>query len=77
MQFIPREGVYLYFRYTDQQTVMVVANSSDKAAKPDWTIYRERLNGFTRARDVVTGEIISLQDWSIGSKESRVLELLK
>lgn len=77
MQFIPRDGTYLYFRYTDQQTVLVIANSSDKEVKPDWSIYRERMDGFTRARDVVSGEVFSLAGWSIGSKESRVLELLK
>ncbi|MEN9524916.1 MAG: hypothetical protein RLZZ256_300, partial [Bacteroidota bacterium] len=38
MQFIPRDGTYLYFRYTDQQTVLVIANSSEKSAKPDWSI---------------------------------------
>ena len=77
MQFIPRDGTYLYFRYTDQQTVLVIANSSEKSHKPDWSVYRERTNGFTKARDVITGEIFSLEGWSIGAKESRVLELLK
>jgi glycosidase len=77
MQFIPRDGTYLYFRYTDQQTVLVIANSSEKSHKPDWSVYRERTNGFTKARDVITGEIFPLEGWSIGAKESRVLELLK
>jgi hypothetical protein len=77
MQFIPRDGTYLYFRYTDQQTVLVIANSSEKSAKPDWSIYRERTNGFTKGRDVITGETFSLDGFTIGSKESRVLELIK
>jgi glycosidase len=77
MQFIPREGTYLYFRYTDQQTVLVIANSSDKTVKPDWTVYQERMKGFTKARDVISGEVFSIDGWSIASKESRVLELLK
>lgn len=77
MQFIPREGTYLYFRYTDQQTVLVIANSSDKSVKPDWSIYRERTSGFTKARDVITGETFSIEGWSIDAKDSRVLELLK
>lgn len=77
LQFIPRDGTYLYFRYTDQQTVLVIANSSEKSHNPDWSVYRERTNGFTKARDVITGEIFPLEGWSIGAKESRVLELLK
>jgi glycosidase len=77
MQFIPRDGTYLYFRYTDQQTVLVIANSSEKSAKPDWSIYQERTNGFKKGRDVITGETFPLDGFTIGSKESRVLELIK
>jgi glycosidase len=77
MQYIPRDGHYLYFRYTDQQTVLVIANTSDKSIRPDWKLYRERVNGFTKARDVVSGELIVLSEMEIGAKNSRVLELLK
>lgn len=77
MQFIPRDGTYLYFRYSDQQSVLVIANSSDKTVKPDWSIYQERVKGFTKARDVITGETFSLDGWSIAPKKSHVLELMK
>ena len=77
MQYIPRDGHYLYFRYTDQQTVLVIANTSDKSIRPDWKLYGERVNGFTKARDVVSGELIVLSEMEIGAKNSRVLELLK
>ena len=77
MQYIPRDGHYLYFRYTDQQTVLVITNSSDKSVRPDWKIYQERVNGFTQARDVVTGEIFKLNELEMGAKSSRVLEMLK
>ena len=77
MQYIPREGHYLYFRYTDQQTVLVITNTSDKSVHPDWKIYQERVQGFSRVRDVITGEVTALADFEIGAKNSRVLELLK
>lgn len=57
--------------------MLTIANTSDKAQAPDWTIYRERVQGFTRARDVISGETFSLAGWSIEPKQSRVLELLK
>lgn len=77
MQYIPRDGHYLYFRYTDQQTILVITNSSDKSVRPDWKIYQERVNGFTQARDVVTGEVFKLTELEMGAKSSRVLEMLK
>ncbi len=77
MQFIPKDGLYIYFRYDNSQTVMVVANSSDKSVKPDWTIYAERTKGFSRVRNVVTGKIQPLAALEIDSKDSFVFELVK
>ena len=37
MQFIPKDGLYIYFRYDSKQTVMVVTNTGDKDVKPDWS----------------------------------------
>lgn len=77
MQYIPRDGHYLYFRYTDQQTILVISNTSEQPVRPDWRIYQERTKGFSRARDVVSGAVFTLNDLQIAPKESRVLELLK
>lgn len=76
-QYIPKDGAYIYFRYSPTQTVMVVANTGDKKFTPDWTHYNERTKGYTQARNVVSGKIIPLNSMEIGSKESGVYELLK
>lgn len=75
MQFISKDGLYVYFRYDAKQTVMVVTNTSDKDVRPDMSVYAERLKGFTQARDVVTGKIKSLSGLEIDSKNSFVFEL--
>ncbi len=77
MQYIPKDGLYIYFRYDNKQTVMVVANTGDKNIKPDWTIYNERVKGFTQVKNVVNGKVQPLPGLEIESKESLVLELLK
>ncbi len=77
MQYIPKDGFYVYFRYDNKQTVMVVANTGEKNARPDWTIYNERIKGFTQVKNVVTGKMMSLSGLEIDSKESYVFELLK
>ena len=77
MQFIPKDGLYIYFRYDNKQTVMVVANTSDKTVKPDWNHFGERTKGFSKIRDVVTGKICGLSELEINAGESAVYELLK
>jgi glycosidase len=77
MQFIPKDGLYVYFRYDSKQTVMVVANTGDKDARPDWNMYAERIGGFSQARNVVSGKIRPLAGLVIEPKESFVFELIR
>ncbi len=77
MQYIPKDGVYIYFRYDNNQTVMVVANTSDKITKPDWSYYSERTKGFIQVRNVVSNKISYLNNLEIEPHESYVLELMK
>ena len=77
MQFIPKDGVYIYFRYDARQTVMVITNTSDKNAKSDWSMFNERTKGFTQVRNVITGKIKPLNGLEIDAKGSEVFELIK
>jgi glycosidase len=77
MQFIPREGLYTYFRYDSKQTVMVVANTGNKSVQPDWAHLKERTSGFSRLRNVVTQEIVPMRGLQVAPGESFVYELLQ
>ena len=77
MQFIPKDGLYVYFRYDNKQTVMVITNTGDKDVKPDFSQYNERIKGFTRVRNVISGKIKPLNSLEMEAKESFVFELLK
>ena len=77
MQYLPKDGLYVYFRYDQQQTVMTISNTGDKKIKPDWSWYQERIKGFTQARNVVTGKVKALSEIELDPKESYVMELLK
>ncbi len=76
-QFIPVKGLYTYFRYDSKQTIMVIANTGDKPAKPRWDTYTERTNGFTKVKDVITGKMSSFDELELQPKECFVLELVK
>lgn len=74
MQFLPVDGLYVYFRYDAKQTVMCVMNTADKEMKVDFAKYAERTKGFTGAKDVVTGNTVG-SNFTIPAKQMWVLEL--
>ncbi len=76
MQFIPENNLYVYFRYNDNQCVMVAFNSADKAQTFSTDRFQERMTGYYSAMNVVTGEkIVDLKELSIPAKSAMVLEL--
>ncbi|UTF59311.1 glycoside hydrolase family 13 protein [Gilvimarinus sp. DA14] len=60
MHYAPRDGVYVYFRYTDDTSVMVMINHSDSAQSLDPEIFEQRLAGFNQAHDVASGKTTTL-----------------
>jgi len=52
MQFYPIDGVYVYFRYDANQTIMCIMNTNDKPMTIDLARFAERLKGFQLAYDV-------------------------
>ncbi|CAN5566880.1 glycoside hydrolase family 13 protein [soil metagenome] len=78
MQYIPGDGVYVYFRYDKNQTIMCIMNTADAARSIDFTKYAERTSGFSKAMSVTETEIYNTTDKpQIGSNEMWVLELKK
>jgi glycosidase len=76
MQFYPIDGVYVYFRYTEKQTVMCVMNTNEKPINLKLDRFRERTEKFKTARDVVTGQVYALQGtWQLNPMSNLVLEL--
>ena len=78
MQYLPVDGLYVYFRYDNNQTVMCVMNTNDKEQVVDFSKYAERTAGFSSAVDVLdksshtTSSTINIGGW-----QSLVLELKK
>jgi len=77
MQYVPEDGVYVYFRYDNKQTIMVAMNTSKKEKRISFTPFAERTNGFTKYKDVITKTESELKEFSLGSYKTVVLELLK
>ncbi|MGI8598696.1 MAG: glycoside hydrolase family 13 protein [Chitinophagaceae bacterium] len=78
MQYVPEDWVYTYFRYNNQQTVMVVMNTANEEKNIDLVRFAERTKSFTGARDIVTSDTFNLSGiWKIPPKRILILELNK
>ena len=77
MQYIPKDGVYVYFRYSNDQTVMVVMNTAKEQKNIVPSNYLERTDGFSKMKNIITGEITELKDFSVDAKASGAWELIK
>ena len=78
MQFVPYDGVYVYFRYTDSQSVMIIMNTSDKEINLDTKNYSERLNEYSRAKNIISGEaLVNIDQIKVPALSEMILELGK
>lgn len=74
MQYIPQDGLYVYFRYDDAQTVMCVMNTDGKARQINFEAYPERAAAFKTARNIQTNELVN-SGFTIPAKTMWVMEM--
>jgi glycosidase len=78
MHFIPENGIYVYFRYTDTESVMVILNNNNEEKTLTTQRFSERLQGFNSAENIVTTQSVSnLQTIVLPGKSATILELKK
>lgn len=78
VHFIPEEGVYVYFRYNNNQTVMCVMNTATESRRVDLKRFEERLKGFTTLRNVILNTTFQTKGVvEIPAEEMWVLEAVK
>ena len=62
MQYLPQNGVYVYFRYDHSQTILCVLNTNDNASSVELSRFSERMKNYTKALDV---EPVPHLTWSL------------
>ena len=76
MQYVPKNGVYVYFRYDAKQTVMVVLNTNDKPSDISTATYKDRIGSFTKGLIVGRNATVFLSETlSVPAKTAVVMEL--
>jgi glycosidase len=76
MQYLPDNGLYIYFRYDHAQTIMCVMNTDTKERNVDLSKYAERTVGFKGGKDIITGNNKGAT-FSIPAMSMQVIELIK
>jgi len=76
LQFIPKNNVYVYFRTSEKETVMVVINNSPEAQPINISRYQEGIKNYTKAINIINEKEFDLKDLkTIEGKKSMILEL--
>ncbi len=76
MHFVPEDGIYTYFRYNDDEKVMVILNKNDEAKKLSTKRFSEVMGNCKNGFDIISSkEISSLFEIIIPSKAAMVIEL--
>jgi glycosidase len=76
--YIPKEKVYVYFRFNDREKAMVIINNNEKDQTFDLSRFAESLGETTKGTDVISGKEIPLSvqnKITISGKSSLILEL--
>lgn len=74
--YIPEDNVYVYFRYNDNETVMVIINNAAQPKTFKTARFQENIKDFTSGKDVLTGKSINVkEDITIEEKSALILEL--
>ncbi|WP_299899173.1 glycoside hydrolase family 13 protein [uncultured Aquimarina sp.] len=76
LQYIPFDNVYVYFRYTEKERVMVIINNNSEDQKLDVTRFKEGLENHKVGKDIITDNTIDLTETiEIPSRTSMILTL--
>lgn len=74
--YIPQNGVYVYFRYNQKESVMVILNNNDTDQQLELSRFAESLHGYTSGRDIISGSRFTLsKSITVPAKKSMIIEL--
>jgi neopullulanase len=77
MQYLPKDGLYTYFRYDKSETIMCVMNTSDEEKEVNaLSNYTEMTKGFTKGKNILTGDNTGLS-FKLKGKEMLIIKLQK
>ncbi|HOA09325.1 MAG TPA: glycoside hydrolase family 13 protein [Tenuifilaceae bacterium] len=74
--FIPENEVYVYFRFDDKQTVMVILNNGYQPKMLETARFSEMMKGKNSAVDIISGKVFdNLEKIQLSPRSALILEL--
>jgi len=77
LHFAPEDGIYAYFRYDNQNVVMVVMNKNTEEKPVERNKFDEIISDFKTGKDAITKKSFDLDNLIIPARSVLVLELDK
>ena len=76
LHFGPENGVYVYFRYTNQGKVMVILNKNAQEKVLDMTRYAEMVQPGVAVKDILADKSFALgKQLPVAGKSATILEI--
>ncbi|HEY1870300.1 MAG TPA: cyclomaltodextrinase C-terminal domain-containing protein, partial [Chitinophagaceae bacterium] len=76
LHFAPFHGLYVYFRYSKEKTIMVILNKNRESTTVDPKRFAEILKNKTSGKNIISGETISVnQPFTIAPESATILDI--
>jgi glycosidase len=76
LHYVPENDIYVYFRYNETETVMVILNNNDSEQSLPTERFFEKLKGFKEGTDIITGITYAVtKTITLPKKSALILEL--
>ena len=77
-QFLPKDGIYVFFRQDDSKTVMVIMSQSEAEQSLSRARFDECMHGFIKGKNVVTDVMLNnLDQIQVPAMSVQIIELLR
>jgi len=76
MHFVPEDGIYTYFRYNEDEAVMVVLNKNTEGKALSTGRFSEIMEGYSSGKEIITSaDITNLSEIKLPAKAAMIIEL--
>lgn len=78
MHFVPQDGIYVYFRYNENESVMVILNKNQDERTIDTSRFHERISGYKTGKEIISGRQLSdILKITVPARSAVIVELSK
>jgi neopullulanase len=76
--FVPENGIYVFFRYNKEKTIMVILNKNGSETVLPTERFSERMHGFSSGKDLITSQNLDdLSEIRVPARSAMIIELTK